>query len=99
MLLCVLLYGVPAVAEKRHVSGHRVSGLELLDKAMLKFMDTINCHAATVAVLKDEPHHDLRVFCALRVLRGERLYRKERGDACCGLTAWICVFTGRYENL
>jgi CubicO group peptidase (beta-lactamase class C family) len=43
----------PAAAGERPASGKPVPGLEPIDKAVLRFMDTIDCQAATVAVSKD----------------------------------------------
>jgi CubicO group peptidase (beta-lactamase class C family) len=52
-LLCLVLRSAPVVAQERPITGKKVPGLEALDKAILDFMDTINCQAATVAFSRD----------------------------------------------
>jgi CubicO group peptidase (beta-lactamase class C family) len=42
-----------ALAEDRPLSGKKVPGFEPVDKAVLEFMDTVDCQAATVAVSRD----------------------------------------------
>lgn len=49
-VLLLVLFDGPSFAENRPSSGKKVPGYEPLDKAILKFMDTIDCTAATVAV-------------------------------------------------
>jgi len=53
ILLGLSLSGTLAEAAERPVSGKKVPGLEPVDQAILEFMDTIGCQAATIAISKD----------------------------------------------
>ena len=51
--LCLFLANTLAVAQDRPTTGKKQRGLEPIDKAVLDFMDTIGCQAATIAVSVD----------------------------------------------
>jgi CubicO group peptidase (beta-lactamase class C family) len=53
VLVCVSLSSTPAASQERPVSGRKAPGFEPTDTAVLSFMDTIGCQAATVAVSRD----------------------------------------------
>lgn len=53
MLACLSLAHPSAVATEPPVTGTPVAGLEPLDAAVLSFMDTIGCRAATLAVARE----------------------------------------------
>jgi CubicO group peptidase (beta-lactamase class C family) len=62
VLLCLSLSSSIAVADDRPVSGKKVPGFEPIDEAVLKFMDTIGCQAATIAVSVDGRLHYSRGY-------------------------------------
>jgi N-acyl-D-amino-acid deacylase len=49
-----MLHSAPVVAQERPITGKKVRGFDGLDNAILDFMDTIHCQAATVAVSRDD---------------------------------------------
>lgn len=53
VLACLTVTDLPVVAADRPVTGKHEPGFEPVDEAVLSFMDTIGCRAATVAVSRD----------------------------------------------